>query len=139
MSLMVSPGCSNFRRDRDHARPAGAARCLHPIRRMAYAYFTAHAPHGPLPILNHGEPVVLFCFIYLFISAHGAGPWSVDAMFGRGRHCCATDLVSLRVLFSPAAAREGASSYSRARFATPSAGFNTSCLVPLKATTVLGA
>jgi putative oxidoreductase len=52
---------------------------------MAVAYFMAHQPKGPLPILNHGESAVLYCFIFLFISAHGAGPWGIDAMFGRGR------------------------------------------------------
>jgi uncharacterized membrane protein YphA (DoxX/SURF4 family) len=25
-------------------------------------------------------PAILFCFIYLYLSAAGTGPWSVDAM-----------------------------------------------------------
>jgi len=50
---------------------------------MAVAYFTAHAPHGPLPILNKGEDAVLYCFIFLFIAAYGSGIWSVDAAMRR--------------------------------------------------------
>jgi putative oxidoreductase len=47
---------------------------------MAVAYFMAHAPHGNVlsPILNQGESAVLFCFIFLLLSAAGAGAWSVD-------------------------------------------------------------
>ena len=52
---------------------------------MAVAYWTAHAPHGTWPILNHGETAVLFCFIFLFMAANGAGPWSVDAKLWRKR------------------------------------------------------
>ncbi|MBE2241375.1 MAG: DoxX family protein [Burkholderiaceae bacterium] len=48
---------------------------------MAFAYFIAHASRGnPLfPLMNGGEAAVLFCFVFLFIAAAGAGPWSVDA------------------------------------------------------------
>ena len=42
----------------------------------------AHAPNGLLPILNQGEPAVLYCFAFLFIAARGAGIWSVDAARG---------------------------------------------------------
>ena len=51
---------------------------------MAVAYFIAHAPQGHVlsPMLNQGEPAVLYCFIFLFISAAGAGLWSVDAARG---------------------------------------------------------
>lgn len=52
---------------------------------MAVAYWTAHAPHGAWPILNHGEAAALYCFIFLFFAAHGAGAWSVDSMFRRNR------------------------------------------------------
>jgi putative oxidoreductase len=48
---------------------------------MAVAYFQFHQPNGFWPIQNHGEPAVLFCFIFLFFAAHGAGPWSVDALW----------------------------------------------------------
>jgi len=44
---------------------------------MAFAYFMQHAPHGFWPIQNHGEPAVLFCFIFLYFAAAGAGAFSV--------------------------------------------------------------
>ena len=46
---------------------------------MAVAFFQAHFPRSFWPILNGGEPVVLFCFVYLYLVAAGAGPYSVDA------------------------------------------------------------
>lgn len=48
---------------------------------MAAAYFMAHASRGnaAVPLLNQGESAVLFCFIFLFFAAAGAGAWSVDA------------------------------------------------------------
>ncbi len=52
---------------------------------MAVAYFQFHQPQGFWPIQNHGEPAVLLCFIFLFLAAHGAGEWSVDAMLRRRR------------------------------------------------------
>ena len=45
---------------------------------MAFAYFIGHFPHGFWPIQNHGEAAVLLCFIFLFLSAAGAGPCSLD-------------------------------------------------------------
>ena len=45
---------------------------------MAVAYFYGHFPHGFWPVRNHGEPAVLLCFIFLFLSAAGPGPLSVD-------------------------------------------------------------
>ena len=50
---------------------------------MAVAYFKAHASHGFWPIENKGEPAVLFCFVFLFIAAHGAGRYSLDAVLRR--------------------------------------------------------
>ena len=52
---------------------------------MAVAYFQFHQPGGFWPIQNHGEPAVLFCFIFLLFAAHGAGPWSLDALLRRTR------------------------------------------------------
>jgi len=52
---------------------------------MAVAYFQFHQPQGFWPIQNHGEPAVLLCFIFLFLAAHGAGAWSVDAVLRRNR------------------------------------------------------
>ena len=46
---------------------------------MAVAYFMVHAPEAPFPILNKGELAVLYCFLFLYIAAHGAGIWSIDA------------------------------------------------------------
>jgi putative oxidoreductase len=45
---------------------------------MAVAYFMAHAPRGFWPLLNGGEVAVLFCFVWLYFAAAGAGPLSVD-------------------------------------------------------------
>jgi putative oxidoreductase len=47
---------------------------------MAVAYFYGHAPQGFWPVLNMGSPAILFCFLWLYISSAGAGPWSLDAL-----------------------------------------------------------
>jgi putative oxidoreductase len=47
---------------------------------MAVAYFMGHAHRGFWPVLNEGAPAVLFCFLWLYISAAGPGPWSIDAL-----------------------------------------------------------
>ena len=47
---------------------------------MAVAYFMAHAPKGFLPILNHGELAVVYCFLFLYLAAAGGGEWSVDRL-----------------------------------------------------------
>ena len=52
---------------------------------MAAAYFMAHFPQGFWPIANQGEAAVLFCFIFLFFAAHGAGRWSLDEAIARRR------------------------------------------------------
>ncbi len=52
---------------------------------MAFAYFLSHAPHGFFPILNRGDGAILYCFIFLYIAFAGAGPWSLDALWNRGR------------------------------------------------------
>ena len=52
---------------------------------MAVAYWQFHAPNGTWPIQNHGEAAVLYCFIYLFMAAYGAGPWSLDAVIRNRR------------------------------------------------------
>jgi putative oxidoreductase len=51
---------------------------------MAVAYFQFHAPQGFWPMMNGGQPAILFCFIFLYLSSAGAGPWSIDAMRGKG-------------------------------------------------------
>jgi putative oxidoreductase len=45
---------------------------------MAAAYFMAHFPMSFFPAINMGEPAVLFCFIFLYLAAAGAGPWAID-------------------------------------------------------------
>lgn len=45
---------------------------------MAIAYFMAHAPHGFWPVLNMGEPAVMFCFVFLFLAFAGGGAWALD-------------------------------------------------------------
>ncbi len=51
---------------------------------MAVAYFQFHAPQSFWPVVNQGTPAILFCFVWLYFSAAGAGPWSVDARRGKG-------------------------------------------------------
>jgi putative oxidoreductase len=45
---------------------------------MAVAYFTVHARGGFWPIINKGELAVVYCFIFLYIAAHGAGRFAVE-------------------------------------------------------------
>ncbi len=47
---------------------------------MAVAYWQFHAPSGAWPVINHGVPAVLFCFIFLFMAAYGGGDWSLDRL-----------------------------------------------------------
>lgn len=49
---------------------------------MAVAYFQFHAPQGFWPTLNGGIPAILYCFVWLYFSAAGAGSWSLDAKRG---------------------------------------------------------
>jgi len=50
---------------------------------MAVAYFKVHFPGGFLPIVNHGELAVVYCFFYLFLAVHGAGKLSIDGARGK--------------------------------------------------------
>jgi len=52
---------------------------------MAFAYFIGHAPHGFWTVLNQGAPAVVYCFLFLYFSAAGAGPWSLDALIAGRR------------------------------------------------------
>ena len=52
---------------------------------MAFAYFLVHAPVNFFPVVNRGEPAVLLCFIFLYLSAAGAGPYSIDALWNSRR------------------------------------------------------
>jgi putative oxidoreductase len=62
---------------------------------MAFAYFIGHFPQGFWPIQNHGEPAVLFCFIFLFLWGNGAGPFSLDALIRRRRSAGGAPRVNL--------------------------------------------
>jgi putative oxidoreductase len=46
---------------------------------MAVAYFQFHFPQGFWPTQNGGVAAVIYCFVWLYVSAAGAGPWSLDA------------------------------------------------------------
>jgi putative oxidoreductase len=50
---------------------------------MAVAYFLSHAPQGFWPIVNRGELAALYCFVFLYMSAAGGGPWSIDRWLRR--------------------------------------------------------
>lgn len=59
--------------------------CTRPVAfvlsgQMAFAYWMAHAPKSPFPVLNGGDAAILFCFVFLYLVFAGPGPWSVDAM-----------------------------------------------------------
>ena len=47
---------------------------------MAWAYFQSHAPRNFWPIQNGGELAVLYCFIFLYLSAVGSGKLSIDSI-----------------------------------------------------------
>jgi putative oxidoreductase len=47
---------------------------------MAAAYFIVHAKQSFWPIENRGELAALYCFLFLYIAAHGAGKWSIDGL-----------------------------------------------------------
>jgi putative oxidoreductase len=54
---------------------------------MAVAYFQFHwklhfADYAFLPAVNMGEAAVLYCFLFLFIAAKGAGKLSLDGKRG---------------------------------------------------------
>lgn len=52
---------------------------------MAVAYFMAHAPQGPWPILNGGEKAAFFAFAFLYLSARGGGRFSLDGVLRKKR------------------------------------------------------
>ena len=45
---------------------------------MAFAYFIAHFPRSPFPILNGGGEAVAFCFIFLLLAASGPGAFAIN-------------------------------------------------------------
>ena len=51
---------------------------------MAVAYWMAHAPQNFFPVNNGGDAAILYCFVFLYLSFAGPGPWSLDAPRNRG-------------------------------------------------------
>lgn len=45
---------------------------------MAVAYWMAHAPRSPFPVLNGGDSAILYCFVFLYLAVAGGGVWSLD-------------------------------------------------------------
>ena len=45
----------------------------------AVGYWMMHGPHSLFPIVNGGETIVLYCFVFLYFVAAGPGAWSADA------------------------------------------------------------
>src|SRR2546430_6372081 len=50
---------------------------------IAVAYFQVFGLKSFWPIVNGGPLPAICCFLWLYISAAGAGPWSLDARRGR--------------------------------------------------------
>ncbi len=50
---------------------------------MAFAYWMAHAPRSPFPLVNGGEAAIVYCFVFLYLAFAGGGPWSLDALLRR--------------------------------------------------------
>jgi putative oxidoreductase len=50
---------------------------------MAVAYFQFHHPTSFWPSVNGGVAAIVYCFVWLYISAAGPGPWSLDARRSR--------------------------------------------------------
>jgi uncharacterized membrane protein YphA (DoxX/SURF4 family) len=57
---------------------------------MAAAYFLVHASQGFYPLFNRGEPAVLFCVIWLYLSTRPPGRFALDNLLfkprGEARH-----------------------------------------------------
>ena len=50
---------------------------------LAIGYWWMHVPRSFYPMANGGEAMVIYCFVFLYIAAMGAGPWSMDAQLKR--------------------------------------------------------
>ncbi len=51
---------------------------------MAVAYFIANEPRNFFPLLNGGDAVILYCFIFFYFFVVGGGCWSLDRLLSRG-------------------------------------------------------
>ena len=45
---------------------------------MAFAYFIAHFPRSPMPVVNGGLEAILFCFVFFYLAVGGPGPWAIN-------------------------------------------------------------
>ncbi len=45
---------------------------------MAAAYWIAHAPRSPFPVLNGGDAAILYCFLFLYLVFAGPGAFALD-------------------------------------------------------------
>jgi len=45
---------------------------------MAVAYFMAHFPRSPFPLINGGGEAICFCFVFLFLAAAGPGSFAIN-------------------------------------------------------------
>ncbi len=50
---------------------------------MAIGYFMSHAPKAFFPIANRGDAAILYCFIFLYFTLVGGGPWTIATLFGK--------------------------------------------------------
>ena len=50
---------------------------------MAFAYFMAHAPKSPFPVVSGGDAAILYCFIFFYLVFAGPGPISLDRLIQR--------------------------------------------------------
>jgi putative oxidoreductase len=48
---------------------------------MAFAYFMVNAKRNFFPLVNGGDAVILYCFIFLYFFIVGAGVWSLDQLW----------------------------------------------------------
>lgn len=53
---------------------------------MAVAYFQFHFPQSFWPTMNGGVAAMVYCFLWLYFSAAGAGQWSLDAVLKKRQH-----------------------------------------------------
>ncbi len=49
---------------------------------MTAAFFQFYFLQGFWPIMNNSVSAALYCFVWLYFSVAGAGPWSLDAKWG---------------------------------------------------------
>ncbi len=49
----------------------------------AVGYWMVHGLNDFYPINNGGELIALYCFIFLFVAARGAGIWSADGAMSK--------------------------------------------------------